>query len=129
MVLVGRLTADPTLRYTPSGVACNSFTLAVDDGYGEKKHTSYINIVAWRQLGELTANHLKKGSLCGVEGRLNQRSYDNKEGKKIYVTEVVIDNCQFLSPINSENRQSNQPSDPFANDSRTINISDDDLPF
>lgn len=124
-VLCGRLVKDCELRYTASGVACNSFTLAVDDGYGEKKHTSFINIVAWRQLAELTANHLQKGSQCIVEGKLQQRSYDNKEVKKVYVYEVVIDNCQFL-----DSKKSEKVEDPFKNE-KAVNLdgSDLDLPF
>jgi single-strand DNA-binding protein len=136
VVLIGRLTKDPELRYTPSGVAVATFTLAVErqfkNGQGEKE-ADFINIVAWRQLAELCANYLKKGSQIGLEGRLQTRSYDNKEGKRVYVTEVVADNVQFIGS-NGERRESNKDNsmphdyDPFAN-SRTIDIDDDDLPF
>ncbi len=142
VVLVGRLTKDPELRYTPSGVAVATFTLAVNrtftNGQGERE-ADFISIVAWRQLAELVANYLKKGSQAGLEGRLQTRSYDDKDGKKRYVTEVVADNVQFLSPT-GEKREGNAPSssgrgssasyeDPFANEGRTVDIQDDDLPF
>lgn len=149
VVLVGRLTRDPELRYTPSGVAVATFTLAVNRQFNNaqgEREADFINIVAWRQLAELCANYLKKGSQAGLEGRLQTRSYDNKEGKRVYVTEVVADNVEFLSPV-GERREGNGSSssgygnppagrrqddlmkDPFANDSRTVDISDDDLPF
>lgn len=132
VVLVGRLTKDPELRYTPSGVAVATFTLAVNRQYSNnqgEREADFINIIAWRQLAELCANYTKKGSQVGLEGRLQTRSYDNKEGKRVYVTEVVADNIQFLDGNKSENKQDNKSKDPFANDSRTIDISDDDLPF
>lgn len=128
-ILVGRLTKDPELRYTASGVAVATFTLAVNRQFSNsqgEKEADFISVVAWRQLAELAANYLKKGSQCGLEGRLQSRSFDNKEGKRVYVTEVVADNIQFLSPSKSENKKT---SDPFENDSRTIEISDDMLPF
>lgn len=145
VVLVGRLTRDPELRYTPSGVAVATFSLAVNRPYSNSqgdREADFINIVAWRQLAELCANYLKKGSQAGLEGRLQTRSYDNKEGKRVYVTEVVADNVQFLSPT-GEKRESggggysapgkgygfDQMDDPFANESKTVDISDDDLPF
>jgi len=146
VVLVGRLTRDPELRYTPSGVAVATFSLAVNRTFSNSqgdREADFINIVAWRQLAELCANYLKKGSQAGLEGRLQTRSYDNKEGKRVYVTEVVADNVQFLSPAGEKRESSggggfsgpnrgygfDQPDDPFANDSKTVDISDDDLPF
>lgn len=132
VVLIGRLVKDPELRYTPSGVATSSFTIAVNRQFSNsqgEKEADFIQIVAWRQLAELCANYLKKGSQAGLEGRLQTRSYDNKEGKRVFVVEVVADNVQFLDGSKSENKQSNQSQDPFANDSKTIDINDDDLPF
>lgn len=140
VVLVGRLTKDVELRYTPSAVAVSTFTLAVNRQFtnqqGERE-ADFPPIVAWRQLAELAANYLRKGSQCAVSGRLQTRSYENKEGRKVFVTEVVADNIQFLSP-SGEKRESGgySPSgnaadpfhDPFAG-STHIDISDDDLPF
>lgn len=94
--LVGRLTRDPELRYTPNGVATATFTLAVDDPFakGEKK-ADFIPIVVWRQTAEACANYLRKGRLCAVEGRISTRDYE-KDGRKVYVTEVIANNVRFL---------------------------------
>mgnify|MGYP001473177995 CR=1 FL=1 len=142
IILIGRLTRDPELRYTASGIAVTTFTLAVDRPYtnnqGERE-TDFINIVTWRTLAETCANYLKKGRLTAVEGRLQVRSYDNHEGRKVYVSEVVADNVRFLDggsqsrnmpPMGHEGGQEVRfDEDPFANISQPIDISDDDLPF
>lgn len=138
IILIGRLTRDPELRYTPNGVAVTTFTLAVDrpftNSQGEKE-TDFINVVTWRDLAENCANYLKKGKLAAADGRLQIRNYE-KDGKKVYVSEVVADNVRFLEK--ADNAQTNQNTntgqakasdDPFANDGKTIDISDDDLPF
>ncbi len=101
IILIGRLTRDPEVRYTSSGVAVASFAIAVDrrfkNAQGERE-TDFINIVAWRQLAELCANYLTKGRLVGVEGRLQIRSYEAQDGTKRTVAEVVADDVNFLSP-------------------------------
>lgn len=133
VILIGRLTADPNLRYTPSGVATASFTLACDRQYsGEKKEADFIPIVVWRQLAETVANHLKKGRLVAVEGRIQIRNYENNEGKRVYVTEVIADNVRFLDTNKDGSQSAAKPdtnSDPFRDDGRPIDISEDDLPF
>ncbi|BCU83394.1 single-stranded DNA-binding protein A [Polycladomyces abyssicola] len=146
VVLIGRLTRDPELRYTPSGVAVASFTIAVDRRFtnqqGERE-TDFIPIVTWRQLAENCANYLKKGRLVGVDGRLQVRSYENNEGRRVWVTEVVADDVRFLEPAGGASRNpgmegdsqrfspksNNDFDDPFADDGKPIDISDDDLPF
>lgn len=152
VILIGRLTRDPELRYTPSGVAVTQFTLACDRPFtnqqGERE-ADFIPIVTWRQLAETCANYLRKGRLTAVEGRMQVRSYDNNEGRRVYVTEVVADNVRFLesprhddagsgsqgprdfsSRDNQANRNQNADNhDPFANDGSPIDLSDDDLPF
>jgi single-strand DNA-binding protein len=144
VVLVGRLTKDPELRYTPNGVAVATFTLAVNRSFtnaqGERE-ADFINIVVWRKPAENTANFLKKGSLAGVDGRVQTRSYEGQDGKRVYVTEVLAESVQFLEPKSSgtqsggnhssqsESRSNNKPAaDPFAGGTQ-IDISDDDLPF
>lgn len=100
-VLVGRLTKDPELKYTPNGVAVAKFTLAVARQFSNQqgeRDTDFINCVVWRKQAENTANYLKKGSLAGVEGRIETRHYDGQDGKRVYVTEVVADSVQFLEP-------------------------------
>ncbi len=161
VILIGRLTKDPELRYTPQGVAVAQFTLAVDRGFSsnrEEREADFIPIVVWRQLAETCANYLRKGRLAAVEGRIQVRNYDNNEGRRVYVTEVIADNVRFLESANREgggqardessgggnaggygggnagrssgsrNSGSNN-NDPFADDGRPIDISDDDLPF
>ncbi|MFC4077250.1 single-stranded DNA-binding protein [Salinithrix halophila] len=150
VVLIGRLTRDPELRYTPGGVAVTSFNLAVNRRFtnqqGEKE-ADFIDIVAWRQLAETVANYMKKGRLVAVEGRLQIRSFENQEGRRIKVAEVVAENVQFLESRSqaasgsgadySQSQGKNDgfnagrsPStDPFADDGKPIDISDDDLPF
>lgn len=143
VTLVGRLTADPSLRYTPNGKAVANFTLAVDRGFGEKKETDFINCQVWGKAAENTANFTNKGSLVGVTGRIQVRNYE-KDGKKVYITEVVAENVKFLGSKGGENTSESQYSqngnngsrgqnkasdDPFANGGQTIDISDSDLPF
>lgn len=156
VILIGRLTKDPDMRYTPNGVAVTQFVLAVDRPFtsnGGEREADFIPIVAWRQLAETCANYLRKGRLTAVEGRIQVRYYENNEGKRVYVTEVVADNVRFLeSPKREDGNGGNgggygsgggygngsygddQSSrggnrDPFQDDSRPIDISDDDLPF
>ncbi|WP_456363875.1 single-stranded DNA-binding protein [Priestia aryabhattai] len=101
VILVGRLTKDPELRYTPTGVAVATFTLAVNRTFtnqsGERE-ADFINVVVWRKQAENVANFLKKGSQAGVDGRLQSRSYEGQDGKRVYVTEVVAESVQFLEP-------------------------------
>jgi single-strand DNA-binding protein len=134
VVLIGRLTRDPELRYTPAGVAVTQFTLAVDrpfsGGEGKTREADFINIVTWRQLAETCANYLRKGRLTAVEGRIHVRHYDNNEGKRVYVTEIIADNVRFLESGNKDDKKDNKPpQDPFIDDGKPIDISDDDLPF
>lgn len=110
---VGRLTKDPSLSYTQSGVAVCRFTLACNrpfkSGEGEQQ-ADFINCVTWRKQAENTANFLRKGSLTGIEGRIQTSSFDGQDGKRVFMTEVVADSVQFLEPRNSnaENASSNQ---------------------
>jgi single-strand DNA-binding protein len=138
-VLVGRLTKDPDLRYTPNGVATCSFTLAVNRNFtnqqGERE-SDFINCVVWRKAAENVANYLKKGSLAGVDGRIQTRNYEGQDGKRVYVTEVLAESVQFLESKRENNQQQNKPNtaqpkapnDPFRNEG-TIDLADDDLPF
>ncbi|MFT8872805.1 MAG: single-stranded DNA-binding protein [Sporolactobacillus sp.] len=101
VVLVGRLTKNPELRYTPNGVAVTSFTLAVDRPFSNQqgeREADFIPVVVWRRQAENAANFLTKGSLAGVDGRVQTRNYENSEGRRVYVTEVVADSVQFLEP-------------------------------
>lgn len=139
------MTKDPELRYTPTGTAVAQFILAVDrpfqNGQGERE-ADFIQVVTWRGLAESCANYLRKGRLSAVEGRLQIRHYDNNEGRRVYVTEIMADNVRFLEGQNAGNRSNrndepttrgsggqNKNPDPFHDDGKPIDISDDDLPF
>ena len=112
-VLVGRLTRDPELKYTTSNIAVATFSLAVNrnfkDANGERE-TDFINCVIWRQQAENLANWAKKGALIGITGRIQTRSYENQQGQRVYVTEVVAENFQMLESRNSQGNQQNQGS-------------------
>lgn len=138
-ILIGNLTKDPELRYTESGVAVCSFTIAINrPRRSENQETDFINIVAWQKLAELAASYLAKGRQCAIEGRIQTRNYENKEGKRVYVTEVVAENLKFLGGRGEQGgqREEKQPvtgadpfADPFASTGQPININADDLPF
>ncbi|MDR7418930.1 MAG: single-stranded DNA-binding protein [Armatimonadota bacterium] len=99
IILIGRLTRDPELRYVPSGHPVASFTLAVDRPFANQqgeRETDFIDIVAWRKLAEQVSQHLSKGRLVAVEGRLQIRSYETQDGQKRKVSEVVADGVRFL---------------------------------
>lgn len=157
IVLVGRLTKDPDLRYTSNGTANATFTLAVNRQFtnqkGEKE-ADFINCVVWRKTAESFANYTRKGSLVGIEGRIQTRFYDNQQGQRVYVTEVVAEVVSFLDTKNSQkttdtdrqangqtntkNYNSNQTSSNYSrpetkpditNKSTPYEMSDDDLPF
>ncbi len=97
-VLVGRLTADPELRYTPSGVAVASFTLAVDRPFAKEgqQQADFIPIVVWQKQAENCANYISKGRMVAIEGRIQVRTYEDKQGQKRWVTEVIANNVRFL---------------------------------
>lgn len=104
VVLVGRLTKDPDLRYTPNGVPVATFTLAVNRTFSNQqgeREADFINCVVWRKPAENVANYLKKGSLAGVDGKIQTRHYEGQDGKRVYVTEIVADSVQFLDPKSS----------------------------
>ena len=101
VVLVGRLTKDIDLKYTGSGTAVGTFNLAVNrnftDQNGEKK-SDFVNCVIWRKSAENMANFTRKGSLVGITGRIQTRNYDNQQGQRVYITEVVVENFTLLEP-------------------------------
>lgn len=110
VVLVGRLTRDPELRVSQSNIAVATFTLAVNRPFSNQqgeRQADFINCVVFRKQAENVSQYLSKGSLAGIDGRLQSRSYENNEGRTVYVTEVVCDSVQFLEPkgSNSGNRQ------------------------
>ena len=142
VTLVGRLTKDVELKYTPSNVANVSFTLAVNRTFknanGERE-ADFINCVIWRQAAENFANWVKKGALIGITGRIQTRNYENAQGQRVYVTEVIAENFQMLEsrnqqqgqqqaqPQQAKQQQVKQP-DPFSGGA-PMDLNDDSLPF
>lgn len=109
VVMVGRMTRDPELRRTGSGAAVTSFTLALNRNYNsaDGQQADYISCVVWNKVAENVAQYCSKGSLVGVEGRLRSRTYDNAQGQRVYVTEVVCDSVQFLETRAQRERNQN----------------------
>ena len=148
-ILVGRLTKDPVLRKTANGSSVTSFTLAVNRKYKQEGQpdADFINTVAWNKTADIVVQYTHKGSLVGVEGRIQTRSYDDQSGKRVYVTEVVADSVQFLESKsaaasnayvpdyeqgNNQGYQNDNGSQSYSNDfisSDTLDIASDDLPF
>lgn len=137
-VLVGRLTKDVELRYTQSNVAVATFTLAVNRTFKNEngdREADFINCVMWRQQAENLASWAKKGALIGVTGRIQIRSYDNQQGQRVYVTEVVAEQFQLLESRNSQSqsqgqqKQAQQQTPDFSRQGAPMDISDDMLPF
>lgn len=134
VVLIGRLTRDAELRYTPSNIAVATFNLAVNRNFKNDngdREADFINVVMWRQQAENFANWAKKGNLVGITGRIQTRSYDNQQGQRVYVTEVVAESFQILEKKdNSANNASMENQiPPSFEKTNPMDISDDDLPF
>ena len=142
VVLIGRLTKDPELRYTSSNVAAASFTLAVNRPFANQngvREADFINVVIWRKQAETAKKYLAKGSLIAVEGRIQTRNYDGADGKKVYVTEVVADSFEFLESkgqrnVNTDVEYNDIPTtnvsdEPYIDFGDTIELSDDDIAF
>lgn len=134
VVLVGRLTRDPELRHTPSNVAVATFSLAVNRNFKNQAgdyEADFISCIMWRQQAENFANWLKKGALVGITGRIQTRSYDNQQGQRVYVTEVVAESFQILekkdNAANNASMENQIP--PSFEKTNPMDISDDDLPF
>ena len=146
VVLVGRMTKDAELRKTTSGTSVASFTLAVDNrtkGANGERTASFIPCTIWNQQAENVVRFTHKGSLVGVEGKLNQRSYDSKDGRRVSVIEVICDSVQFLerqddsgaatlvepSVDDGYQQDSIVEDDPSTKNVSSIDVTDDDLPF
>lgn len=156
--LIGRLTKEPELKYTPNGKAVVQFTIAVNRPYTKdngEKEADFINCVAWNKTAETICNYSRKGHQVGVTGPIRTRSYENQEGRKIYITEIIVENLTLLEKRTSERPLPEEPPEtkskqqeqfnPYSNYSTnqstqntrpsaystdgTINIPDDDLPF
>ena len=140
VILIGRLTADPELRYSSSNRAYKRFTLAVNRDYKKENgetEADFISIVAWEQLAETVHKYVKKGHRICVEGRIQTGSYDKDDGTKGYLTDVIMNHIDFLEKKPTDDRPapeyteetSNETEDPFKDFGDTVQLTDDDLPF
>lgn len=127
VVLTGRLTADPELKYTQNNVPVCSFSIAVDRRYkqGEERQADFITIIAWRQTAEFVSKHFSKGSMIGIEGSIQTRRYQDSEGKKRTAFEVIANNVQF---VESKKAESNNPQNENPSEFTPVDDSGD-LPF
>ena len=134
-IIMGRLTADPELRTTNNGTSVTSFTVAVDRSFvrpGEERQADFINVVAWRQSAEFVSRYFHKGSMIAVQGSIQTRSYEDKNGNKRTAIEVVVASVTFLDAKQKEQATPAEPAEPeqettWVND--TYELSTDDLPF
>ena len=147
--LIGRLSRDPELRHTANGTAVCQINVAISRpvGQGREAETDFINVTVWNKPAENVAKYLSKGRQIAIEGRIQTRNYDNNEGKKVYVTEVIASNVEFLGSASDNNRTLTEPveenpfdtnppvegtnvdDDPFASFGEKVEISDNELPF
>lgn len=128
VILSGRLVKESDLRYTQTGTAIYSNTVAVDDGYGENKKTYFIDITAFQKTAENAAQWTFKGQRVNITGKLVKRSYDNAEGKKVYITEVHVQQLEYMDYKERAGSDTTQKN-PFADISTPMEIGEDDLPF
>ena len=146
--LIGRLSRDPELRHTTSGMPVCQINVAISRpvGQGKEPETDFINVVVWNKQAENVSKYLAKGRQIAIEGRIQTRNYDNNEGKRVYVTEVIASNVEFLGSANDQTRNTQQfndnpfdtdvssqetanlDNDPFASFGEKVEISDNDLP-
>ena len=138
-ILMGRLTRDPELRHTGAGTPVCSFSIAIDNGYGENRQTDFINCVAWNKTAEFISNYFSKGKMIIVIGRLSTRTWEGQDGKKNYSTEVVVNEVSFGESKRSQDDNSSYgsaapaapafPSAPADEAFTPLLDTDDDLPF
>lgn len=143
-ILMGRLTRDPELRHTGTGTPVCSFSIAIDNGYGENRQTDFINCVAWNKTAEFVSNYFSKGKMIIVIGRISTRSWEGQDGKKNYVTEVVASEVSFgeskrvqdggssySAPVTQSQPSQSAPQMPQLDDDDFSPLldTDDDLPF
>ena len=135
VVLTGRLTADPELKTTPNGISVTTFSIAVNRNYraGEEQQADFINIVAWRQRAEFITKYFKKGNMIGIEGSIQTRRYQDKNGNNRTAFEVVVNNAHFMETKRDSIPTENEPasfSNAGVNDFADLgDVTDDDLPF
>ena len=129
VILMGRLTKDPELRYTNNKTPVCSFTIAVNNGYGEKQQTDFINCVAWNKTAEFVTKYFTKGKMIIVIGRIATRSWETQDGKRAYATEVIANEVNFGESKTSQQTATQPPMQDDDDDFTPLDEEDDDLPF
>ena len=133
VILMGRLTRDPEMRHTNSGTPVTTFSIAIDNGYGENQRTDFVNCLAWNKTAEFVTKYFTKGKMIIVIGRISTRSWETQDGKRAYATEVVANEVTFgeskTSPQLNTPQTAAQPPMQDDDDDFTPLDEDDDLPF
>ena len=134
VILMGRLTRDPEMRHTNSGTPVTTFSIAIDNGYGDNKRTDFVNCLAWNKTAEFVTKYFTKGKMIIVIGRITTRSWETQDGKRAYATEVIANEVSFgetkSSPqLNTPQTAAQPPMQDDDDDFTPLDEEDDDLPF
>lgn len=129
VILMGRLTRDPEMRHTNSGTPVTTFSIAIDNGYGDNKRTDFVNCIAWNKTAEFVTKYFAKGKMIIVIGRITTRSWETQDGKRAYATEVVAKEVSFGETKSSQQTATQPPMQDDDDDFTPLDEEDDDLPF
>lgn len=130
VILMGRLTRDPEMRHTNSGTPVTTFSIAIDNGYGDNKRTDFINCVAWNKTAEFVIKYFTKGKMIIIaDGRISTRSWETQDGKRAYATEVIANEVNFGESKTSQQTATQPPMQDDDDDFAPLDEEDDDLPF
>ena len=129
VILMGRLTRDPEMRHTNSGTPVTTFSIAIDNGYGDNKRTDFVNCLAWNKTAEFVTKYFTKGKMIIVIGRITTRSWETQDGKRAYATEVVAQEVNFGESKSSQQTATQPPMQDDDDDFTPLDEEDDDLPF
>lgn len=129
VILMGRLTRDPEMRHTNSGTPVTTFSIAIDNGYGDNKRTDFVNCLAWNKTAEFVTKYFTKGKMIIVIGRITTRSWETQDGKRAYATEVVANEVNFGETKSSQQTATQPPMQDDDDDFTPLDEEDDDLLF
>ena len=129
VILMGRLTRDPEMRHTNSGTPVTTFSIAIDNGYGDNKRTDFVNCLAWNKTAEFVTKYFTKGKMIIVIGRITTRSWETQDGKRAYATEVIANEVNFGETKSSQQTATQPPMQDDDDDFTPLDEEDDDLPF
>ena len=129
VILMGRLTRDPELRHTGKGTPVTTFSIAIDNGYGDNKRTDFVNCIAWNKTAEFVTKNFVKGKMIIVIGRITTRSWETQDGNRAYATEVIANEVNFGESKSSQQTAAQPPMQDDDDDFTPLDEDDDDLPF